>query len=118
MKKYELTDKTKVICGITVRRIKALKDFGIVKKGSIGGWIEKEENLSQVGTAWVSDNACVTDNALVTGDACVTDNVWISDNARIFGNACVTDNAWVSGNSIVAGYECISDSGWRIKADK
>lgn len=37
-----------------VFRIKALKDFGEIKAGEIGGLIEQEENLSQDGNAWVS----------------------------------------------------------------
>lgn len=48
MKKYELTNETKIFNGVELHRIKALKDFGDVKKGDLGGWLEKEENLSQV----------------------------------------------------------------------
>ena len=38
-------------------RIKALKDIPAhnVKKGDIGGLIEKEANLSHDGSAWISD---------------------------------------------------------------
>ena len=55
MKKYRLTEETKVINGHTLHRIEALKDFGGVKKGELGGWIEKEDNLSHDGNAWVFD---------------------------------------------------------------
>ena len=43
-------------------RIKALKDIPIynVKKGDIGGFIEKESNLSHEDNAWVEDNAVVS----------------------------------------------------------
>lgn len=68
-KKYEITDETKEYNGVTLNRIKAIKDFGNVKKGEIGGWIEKEENLSQVGNAWVYGDAWVCGNAKVCGDA-------------------------------------------------
>jgi len=37
-------------------RVVAIKDFGDVKKGDVGGWIEKESNLSQNGDARVSGN--------------------------------------------------------------
>ena len=57
MKKYELTSETKVFLGKTLYRIKALVQFGNVNAGDLGGWIEKEENLSQSGNAWVSGNA-------------------------------------------------------------
>lgn len=49
MKKYELTDDTIKVAGRTLYRIRALIDFGGVKAGQLGGYIEKEENLAQVG---------------------------------------------------------------------
>jgi len=42
-KKYELTDETKELQGKTLHRIKALKDFGNVRAGDLGGWIEREK---------------------------------------------------------------------------
>lgn len=60
MKKYELTNETKIWCGKTLYRIKALKSFGNILKGELGGFIEKEDNLSQDGDAWVSGNARVS----------------------------------------------------------
>ena len=42
-KKYELTSISKVVNGCTVYRIKALKDFGDVEKGNIGGYIQSEK---------------------------------------------------------------------------
>lgn len=52
--KYKLTEETKQIDGLTLYRIEALKDFGDIKRGDKGGWIEKEDNLSQDDNAWVS----------------------------------------------------------------
>ena len=69
MKKYEFTGEVKVKFGVTLKRIRALIDFGNVKKGELGGFIEKEENLSYAGDAWVSGNAWVYGNAWVSGDA-------------------------------------------------
>lgn len=63
--KYELTDETKKTCGITFRRIRALRNiprFG-VPAGDFGGWIERESNLSQSGDAWVYGNAKVYGDA-------------------------------------------------------
>ena len=57
MKKYELTAETKFVCGKTLHRIKALISFGCIEAGELGGWIEKEENLSHDGDAWVCGNA-------------------------------------------------------------
>ena len=91
MKKYELMDETTVVDGTTLRRIKALKDFYGVKKGEIGGYIEKEENLSQDGTAWVFNDAMVSGNA------------WVSGNAQVDGKARVYGSALVSGNTNLYG---------------
>ena len=65
--KYELTDETKNFCGITLHRIRALRDIPSagVKSGDLGGWIEKEYNLRQNGDAWVCGNARVCGNAKV-----------------------------------------------------
>ena len=57
MKKYELTDETIEVYGTALHRIKALKDFGNVKKGELGGYVESEHNLSQEGNCWVCGNA-------------------------------------------------------------
>ena len=47
MKKYILTENTKQISGKTLYQIESLIDFLNIHKGDLGGWIEKEENLSQ-----------------------------------------------------------------------
>ena len=84
MKKFELTSEFITnIFGTKLFRIKALIEFGNVKAGELGGFVEKEENLSQDGNAWVYDSARVYDNARVYGDA------------RVYGNACVCGDAWV-----------------------
>ena len=69
MKKYKLTKETKEYCGYTLYRTEALMDFRDVKKGDKGGFIEKEENLSQEGDAWVSGDAWVYGDAEVSGNA-------------------------------------------------
>jgi len=101
MRKYKLTKEKKEISGTTLYRIEALRDFGDVKKGDKGGFIEKEENLSHEGNCWVYDNACVFDNARVFDDARVYDNACIFDNAWVHGVACIFDNAWVHGDALV-----------------
>ena len=75
MKKYELTEETVTVYGKTLYRIRAVRDFGSVKTGEFGGYIEKEENLSHFGDAWVYGNAKVYGDARVSG------------NARVYGNA-------------------------------
>ena len=64
MKKFELTSEFITnIFGTKLFRIKALIEFGNVKAGELGGFVEKEENLSQDGNAWVYDNARVYGDA-------------------------------------------------------
>ena len=77
-KKYRLTHHTKKVDGHTLYQIKALKSFGDVKKGDLGGWIEGYDNLSQSDTAWVYNNAKVYEDALVC------------DKAKVYGNAMVS----------------------------
>ena len=108
MKKYELTSETKVFLGKTLYRIKALVQFGNVNAGDLGGWIEKEENLSQSGNAWVSGDASVYGNAEVSGDASVSGNAWVYGNAEVSGNAWVYGNAEVSGDARVYGNARVS----------
>lgn len=71
MKKFEPTAEFVTnVFGKKLFRIKALVAFGDVEKGELGGFIEKEDNLSHSGDAWVSGNAQVSGNAdyaVVTG---------------------------------------------------
>ena len=99
MKKYELTTNVKTVFGRKLFQIKALISFGCIEAGELGGWIEKEANLSQSGNAWVSGNARVYGNAWVSGNAMVHGNAEVSGNARVYGNAWVSGNAMVSGNA-------------------
>ena len=72
-KKYEFTGDTQKACGCTLRQIRALRSFGSVTAGDLGGWIEKEENLSHEGACWVGDSAQVRGLARVRHpeDLCV-----------------------------------------------
>ena len=86
MKKYEFTGETKkvgILGDITVRRIRATVAFGLVKVGELGGWIEKEENLSQENDAWVYGNAEVYGDAWVCGNAEVYGDAWVCGNAEV-----------------------------------
>lgn len=69
MKKYEFTGETWRLGNVMLHRIKAVRDFGDVEVGDLGGWIEQEENLSHEGNCWISGNAKVYDNAKVSGNA-------------------------------------------------
>ena len=79
-KKYKLTDECITIGEHKLYRIEALKDFGWVRKGDKGGFIESEDNLSQRGDCWVSDDANVYGNAKIEciSDYIVFKNWWSS----------------------------------------
>lgn len=113
-KKYELTNETKKVTlscrTFFVHRIKALKDFGDVKKGDLGGWVEKESNLSQEGDCWIYDNAMVSENARVQDNAKVFDTVCayedslVKDNAEVHGN-----DVYLNGTAIIHDYAKVLD---------
>jgi carbonic anhydrase/acetyltransferase-like protein (isoleucine patch superfamily) len=134
--KYELTKETKQLWSATLYRIEALKSFGNITEGDLGGWIEKESNLSQDGNCWVYGNAEVAGNARVAGDAGVSgnarvynnalvyDNAKLYDNARVYGNARIYDNAIVLGdarvscNAEVSKNAVVCDNAWVSGKDK
>ena len=108
-KKYEFTGETKDWCGITLKRIRAVRDFTLksgikVVRGNWGGWIEKEENLSHSDSAWVYGDARVYGNAEVYGDARVYGEARIYGNAWVYGSAEVYGCAEVSGDADIYGY--------------
>ena len=56
--KFELTEKTvRLSDKIVLYRIKLLEDCRWGKKGDLGGFIEKKENIS--GNACISGNTCI-----------------------------------------------------------
>ena len=63
------------VCGHKLFRIECTQDFKEIKAGTLGGYIEKEENLS--GDAWVY------------GSARVYDSAWVYGSARVCDSACV-----------------------------
>lgn len=121
VKKYKLlADDTKLVFGRTLYRIQALRNVSDdVVEGDLGGYIEKEANLSQKGECWVYDEAEVYEDAVVAGDASVchgakvsgyaviADTAYVSDSARVYGSAKVCGNAdvfgscWVYDNAVV-----------------
>ncbi|WP_375642705.1 MULTISPECIES: hypothetical protein [unclassified Bartonella] len=108
-KKYELTNETTEVKDHlygrvrTLYRIRALRSFGGVKKGDLGGFIESEYNLSHQGNCWVGDDAKVYNAAMVWGHAKVFENAIICDEACVNGFAKVHGNVRAYGNAIIGG---------------
>ena len=69
--KYELIQSDKP----GLFRVRALRDFGDVKAGNIGGYVAGEHNLSQKGLCWVGGNPRVFEKADVGANARVDGNV-------------------------------------------
>ncbi len=107
--KYILTDETSVFNGFILHRIKAVRDFGSVREGDLGGFVWSEHNLSHKGNAWVFgnakvfENAQVCDNAIVYDNAIVFDEAKVCDDALIYGNAEIYHNAKIYDRAIVYG---------------
>jgi len=112
-KKYELlADDCRRAGERTVYRIRALRDFADVRRGDLGGYIEREENLDHQGEAWVADVAqvygphgCVRDNGRVSGEAWVLGCV--DGDAQICDLVVVSEGAHVGGRSIVCSDEIV-----------
>ena len=104
-KKYELLkDDFIEVDGRKLYRIRALRGFGGVEKGKLGGYIEREENLSHYGNAWVFGNAWVY------GDARVYGNTEVSGDARVFGNARVYGDANITSNNDYCCFSCFGSA--------
>jgi carbonic anhydrase/acetyltransferase-like protein (isoleucine patch superfamily) len=84
-------------------RIQALKSFGDVNEGDIGGFIESDENLSQDDDCWIYNDA------KVYGQAAVTCNAKIKDSSEVYDTAMVTGDAVVAGSSKVFQKALVAD---------
>ena len=101
--KYKLTNETINRRGKILHRIIALKDFGTVKKGDKGGFVEKESNLSQEGNCWLYDNAKAFDNATISDYVELHDDCEVYGNSRLKGICFIYRNVSISGNSSISG---------------
>jgi len=93
MKKFKLTTEKRKIkhpltsVDVTLYRIKALKGFSDVKKGDIGGWVEKEANLSHDGICWLYDDACNFESSFRSEDSIGRENSLSFGNSQQYGNS-------------------------------
>lgn len=123
-KKFELVkENTKIAYDlnakeVTLYQIRALKDFTcpfklnpdgeildttLIKKGDLGGYVEKEENLSHEGGCWIFKDGEVRDNARVEGNARVTGRSLVKENAIVKGYSYLRSSAYVYGNAVLDG---------------
>ena len=95
-------------------RIKALRDFGDVRAGDLGGYIETENMLSHEGNCWVYDSASVVKGGCVKGDAQVRDEAIIIESiidgtSKISGKARISTSS-ISGQVSIEGEVHVRDS--------
>ena len=100
-KKYRLTDETIEFNGVKLYRIEALKDFGDVKKGDTGGFVQSERNLSHNGNCWIFHDAKALGNSLVEANAVLSCNAQICDDAIASGYSFITNDSIVCGRAVI-----------------
>jgi len=102
MRKYYMSNQTcELTDGRILYRVIANRDFGNVKKGTVGGFIGDTRNLSQDGDCWIADDAAVY------GAARVSANAWVGDGATVKGRAIITESATITGNALIDEYAYI-----------
>ena len=107
--KYELSDETKTLDdGVVVYRIRALVDFGDVKAGDLGGWVESERNLSQ---ETKFDQKCwIYDDAMAIGCSRVMHHAKLRDRSRLLGFAVASSDTELMGDEFVGGRFLVQDT--------
>ena len=100
-KKYELTKEVAEFdTPVGVKTLYRIKDC---QTGKIGGFVESEENLSQVGSCMVWGCAGIWGNARVFGNAVVSDDACVGEEAQVYGNAKIVSDAYIHGYAKVSG---------------
>jgi hypothetical protein len=83
-KKYELLAAGAVRLGARkLYLVRALRDFGEVRCGDIGGRVEQERNLAQDGNCWVGGHAWVYGESWICGDQVVGGHEVVRDGIRV-----------------------------------
>ena len=111
-KKYKLIEGSRFWqYGRPLYRIQALRDFSDVKKGDLGGFVESEANLSQMGDCWIYDMAQAVEKSIVEGDAC------LRDCSKMYGSSLLKDKAQLQGCARMIQYASLEDNAVAIDAE-
>ena len=120
-KKYEIVTHDCVLAGSRrLFRIRAVRDFGDVRRGDLGGYIESEAHLCHDGDAWVHDVAQVYGpNGRVEGNARIKGESWVlgrvDGDAQICDLAVISEYAHAGGRTVVCGDEVVRGEAWPLK---
>lgn len=100
-KKYEITEQRHPNYP-WLHRIRALTFVNeYVTPGCIGGYVEREENLSQDDSAWVHHDAVCCEEARVEKDAQIFDGACVRGAALLTGDATMFGSATADGNCVI-----------------
>lgn len=116
--KYTIrTDMSKSFGNYTLYRVQSLRQIRplsyatnpyvglVIPSGSIGGWIQKQYNLSIQDECWVGEQAMVFGNARVKQSSYVGGNACIYGAANIRGHSNIRDHAQIFGNAQIGDYD-------------
>jgi len=109
LKKYEFTKEFHNHFGIIVQRIRAVRSFGDVKAGSLGGFIQSERNLSHDDNCWVYNDAFVYLDGTVKDDAKAKNSCWIWNSATLREEAVAEGGCFLYGDVDIFGHARIKD---------
>jgi len=122
MLKYIIQDQAyRLPDGRNVYRIKAVRDFGNVKEGTLGGFVEAADNLSHDGLCWIADDAMALGRSRVIGDAqlrdyarlcdwaVITDRCVVCDDAQLRDSAFAYDDTVIGAKSVLADVVTVYD---------
>lgn len=122
--KYELIEVP--TNGEPLHRVRALRDFGDVMAGDVGGFVHGHHNLSHDGNAWIYDDAAALDNSHVgqdaklfgtaelrhsskaMGDAGLHGNIRMTESAQALDEVRITGNVQLAGACTVSGRSMVS----------
>lgn len=84
-------------------RLRALKDFGDVKKGDLGGLVSGESNIGIWGDCWIDNTCCVINGCMVR------DNAQVLNGSIIYDRVVMGNESTVS-SSVLGSYLQLSDN--------
>ena len=107
-KVYHLSDQKYEITAIShpkfpwLHRIRALVQVNEdVSRGSLGGYVESLQNLSQEGHCWIYDDAIACEDSQVIQDGRLFDGAIAGDSALVSGDARLFERASAEGHSCI-----------------
>lgn len=101
--KYHITSNSITYRGFKLYQIEALKDFGSVKKGDLGGYVQSYDNLDHCGDCWLFDESKCYESGKVSGNANLHQTAEVCGNAQIFGKTHIIDESLVCGHAVIDG---------------